>query len=106
MSLAALVVVLFGTFTLAGGIIGFAKAKSKISLITGTLSAFILFFSAYGISENTKAAYLMGLIVAALLGFRFLGTYFKTRRLMPDLIMIVLSAVTFIVVACQMTTRY
>ena len=106
MSLAALIVTLFGVFNLIGGIIGFTKAKSKASLIAGSVSALILFFSAYGISENTRAAYLTSLIVAALLGVRFLKTYFKTKRLMPDLVMIIFSSLTVFVVAWQMAGRY
>ena len=105
MSLAVIVVTFFGVFTLVGGIIGFTKAKSKASLMAGVLSALILFFSAHGISENTKASYLMSLIVAALLGFRFFGSYFKTKRVMPDLIMIILSSTTFLIVACQMASH-
>ena len=99
MSLAVIVVVLFGAFTLVGGIIGFVKAKSKASLITGSASALLLFYSAHGISERVRAAYLIAIIVAAVLGVRFLSTWFKTRRLMPDFIMIILSSITIIVVA-------
>ena len=99
MNPASIVVTLFGIFTLVGGILGYVKAKSKASVIAGTLSAVLLFYSAHGISEGTRAAYLAALIVAAILGARFLRTWFKTHRVMPDFIMVILSSITIIVVA-------
>ena len=99
MNPASIVVTLFGIFTLAGGILGYAKAKSKASLIAGSISGLVLLAAAYGISEGTRAAYLVALIVAAILGARFLRTWFKTHRVMPDFIMVILSSITIIVVA-------
>ena len=99
MNLASLMTALFGLFTLVGGIIGYVKAKSKASVIAGSLSALLLFYSAHGIYEGMRAAYLMSLIVAAVLGVRFLKSWFKTRRVMPDLIMVILSSLTIIIVS-------
>ena len=99
MNLASLMTALFGLFTLVGGIIGYVKAKSKASVIAGSLSALLLFYSAHGIYEGTRAAYLVSLIVAAVLGVRFLKSWFKTHRIMPDFIMVVLSSITIIIVS-------
>ena len=102
MNLATLVVAFYGLFSLAGGIIGYVKVQSKASLIAGSISGLILIVSAFGIAKGIRTASLMSLAVALLLGGRFLGTWFKTRRLMPDLLMIFLSALTLVVVGLKL----
>ena len=102
MSFATLVVGAYGCFSLAGGIIGYVKAKSTPSLIAGSLSGVILLWSAYGINEGNRGAYLVGLIIALLLGLRFLKTWLKNRRLMPDLLMVSFSLLTLIVAGIAM----
>ena len=43
MDTAAVVAALYGIFSLAGGIIGYVKAKSTASLVAGSLSGVLLF---------------------------------------------------------------
>ncbi len=98
MDYATIVVAVFGLFCIAGGIIGFAKAASMISLVTGAVSGVILLACAWGISQGSPIATFASLIVSLGLGGRFFGTWLKNKRVMPDLIMAVLAAAVFIVV--------
>ena len=90
--------IVYGTFCVIGGVIGFVKAKSAASLIAGTVSGVVLFVCAWLLSQFNVAGAYGSLAVAVLLGGRFLMTWMKTRRLMPDLLMVLLSAATIVVV--------
>ncbi len=102
MNFATMIVAVFGLFSLIGGVIGFVKAKSKASLIAGMISGVLLLGSAYEMAQNVRAASLVALVVALLLGGRFFGTWRKNHRFMPDLLMIIFSAMTLIVVGLEM----
>ncbi len=105
MNLAVWVVGVFGLFTLIGGAMGYFKAKSTASLIAGAVSGILLLASAYGMAENMGAAYTVVLVVSLLLGMRFLKTWLKNHRLMPDLVMVFFSIVAFLLTLlelCQM----
>ena len=99
MALAAIIVFIYGLFTLVGGIIGFVKAKSRASLIAGSLSGLALLVSAYGMNQGMQAASIVSFVIAILLGARFLKTWLTNRRVMPDLLMVILSIATLIAVS-------
>ena len=96
------IVIAFGIFNLAGGLIGFLKAGSKASLIAGSLAGIVLLLCAYGMTEGNSLAPIASLIVALLLGGRFFGTWMKNRRVMPDLLMILFSAAVVILVGLKL----
>ena len=98
MTLATFVVLIYGLFTLVGGVIGYVKAKSKASLIAGTISGVVLLGCAYGFTEGVGVAYWISLIVALVLGIRFTKKWVGTHRVMPDLLMIIFSVATLVVV--------
>ncbi|UCF65345.1 MAG: TMEM14 family protein [bacterium] len=98
MNITVIVVGLFGLFSLAGGLIGYFKAGSIASLIAGGLSGIILFLSAYGISKGNQVSAYLALIVALLLGGRFMMTLIKSFKVMPDLLMVIFSLVTILMV--------
>ena len=102
MNFAVVVVSVYGLFTLVGGVIGFVKVKSKASLIAGIISGVLLLGSAYEMTQNVRAASLIALIVALLLGVRFFGTWQKNHRVMPDLLMIILSLATLAALGLQL----
>ncbi|HWD20366.1 MAG TPA: TMEM14 family protein [Verrucomicrobiae bacterium] len=72
---------------LAGGVMGFVKAKSKISLITSAAFAAALALCALGIVKYAAVAY--GLI--GLLAVVFIMRFAKGRKFMPAGFMVVLS---------------
>ena len=77
MNLTIGVVGLFGIINIVGGLVGYFKTKSIISLISGSLSGVILLICAYGISERSSIAAIISIIIAVLLGGRFILTIIK-----------------------------
>ncbi len=99
MGIGAAAVAAYGLFTLVGGIIGYVKARSWISLVSGLVSAFLLFWCAVGISGGSVRAAIFSIIVCLLLGGRFAGAWHVSRRLMPDLLMVIFSTAALAAVA-------
>jgi uncharacterized membrane protein (UPF0136 family) len=73
----------FALVVLAGGIIGFVKAKSRASLIAGLVSAALLIASATLTSGGGRTGIILGTLVCVALAGRFLPAYLKTKKLMP-----------------------
>lgn len=76
---------------LVGGFMGFVKAKSKVSLITSSISAALLALCALGIFSLNVA---LGII--ALLLIVFIMRLAKTKKFMPSGMMIVMSAIALV----------
>ncbi len=98
MSAATVVVAIYGAFSLVGGVIGYVKAKSRASLIAGSVSGILLLACAYGLRQGSRAAAIGALVIALLLGGRFAGTWRRNHRVMPDLLMILLSLATLLAI--------
>ncbi len=105
MNLAVWVVAVYGMVSLVGGVIGYVKAKSTASLVAGTVSGAILVACANGMQRGSALAAGGSLLVAVLLVGRFLGTWQRNRRVMPDLIMVVLGLATLIAGGAWFLTR-
>ena len=75
---------------LAGGLMGFLKAGSKISLIMSGAFAAALALIATGV---LRPAYLASVLLAVLLGF-FGARFLRGRKFMPAGLMTILTAVT------------
>lgn len=82
----------YGLFTIVGGLIGFLKVGSTTSLLAGSLSGALIIASALAYIRGRMIGF-YGLIVLsiALFGW-FLKGYLATGKVMPALIMVVLSA--------------
>ena len=99
MDLAILVVVVYGLFTVFGGAIGFLKAKSTASLLVGSMMGLTLLAAAFHMRRGNDVAPYVAVAIAILLGGRFFVTWKRTKRFAPDLLMVLLSLITLIVVA-------
>ena len=76
---------------LVGGLIGFFKAKSKVSLITSAVFAAILILAAIpGILDSTLRVKLVNIIMALLLVV-FAIRLAKTKKFMPSGLMLVVT---------------
>jgi len=99
MTTAIAAVLTYGVLCMAGGVLGYVKARSNVSLLAGLGSGLLLLDFAYEMLDGSQGAVIGSMAVAGLLGTRFLMTWLKRRRVMPDLIMVVASAVTVAAVA-------
>jgi len=65
---AATIIALYGMLSMVGGIIGYVKAHSTASLVTGVPAGAILVLSAIGIFYAPRAALVAAIVVALLIG--------------------------------------
>ena len=92
------VVLIYGILVAAGGVMGYARAKSVPSLIAGGASGLILIGAAAAMMRGSyQAGWWLALIVALLLlanfGFRSLSGF----KMMPGGLMIILSLIAIMV---------
>ena len=91
-----LVSLIYGVMLILGGVMGFLKAHSKVSLITGALSGLIVLLSC---KIKSKSSYLyvsaISLILAGFFSYRFAHNHV----FMPAGLMLILSTTTFCVVS-------
>ena len=78
---------------LVGGLIGFLKAGSKVSLISSSVFAAVLVLTQTGIFEPAVARNLVNVLLAALLVV-FAIRLTKTKKFMPSGLMLVLTILT------------
>ncbi len=91
---------LFAALTLAGGVIGFAKAGSKASLIAGSIFAALLLASAWLMgTPNSLVGSILGALSSLVLAARFIPSYRKSRKVMPAGMMAGLSIASLIAVS-------
>ena len=75
---------------LVGGLIGFLKAKSKVSLITSAVFAALLVLTQTGIFDPRLARQLVNVIMAVLLVV-FAVRLAKTKKFMPSGLLLVVT---------------
>jgi uncharacterized membrane protein (UPF0136 family) len=80
----------FGVLTIAGGVVGFVKAKSRASLIAGSISGLLLVAGGIMVRTHGHLGLQLGLAVSLALAARFVMTYVKSKKIMPAGLMAVL----------------
>jgi uncharacterized membrane protein (UPF0136 family) len=95
----------FGVLTIAGGIMGFVKAKSRASLIAGTVAGVLLLAAGYEMSARGNIGLILGLVVSLALLARFGGAFKKTRKVMPAGLMALLGLVGVVVTVLGLLER-
>ena len=94
----AIAILLYGLLSLGGGILGYVKSGSKVSLISGSISGSLLVVLAILAVLGNPWAYLIAAIVVALLVVTFSIRFFKTRSFMPAIPMIALGVTALVVI--------
>lgn len=98
LNFAKLYLFIFGALTIAGGIVGFVKAGSRVSLIAGGISGVLLLVAGYLIGAgNVLAGLISGLVLSLALAGQFGPKFLKTRKFMPAGLMAVLGVVGVVV---------
>lgn len=91
-----LIIALYGLLVAIGGIIGYLRARSEVSLIAGVGSAGALWIAAYTTLTNVFTGFLLAACTAAALLIFFSVRWVKTRRFMPAGLMAILSLIATI----------
>jgi uncharacterized membrane protein (UPF0136 family) len=84
----------FGLVVIIGGAAGYARARSKPSLIAGGVSGALLLIAA--LLTPRGAAYILALFVSLVLLAHFSRSYAAKRKPMPAILLIVLSAICIV----------
>lgn len=104
---AAAFTALYGFFLAVGGVIGYRKARSTASLWAGAGAGLVLLICASLMdtpARGTPAA-VATVLIAAALGWRFFGAWRRRRRVMPELLTMLFSFVTVVIVAAHLVSR-
>jgi uncharacterized membrane protein (UPF0136 family) len=96
---AKLYFIVFGILTMIGGLIGYLKAGSSISLVSGSIAGLLLLLAAFLLPTQFGAGLAIALIVSVLLAGRFIPHLIKSGKIMPDAMMSVLSVIGIVVAA-------
>jgi uncharacterized membrane protein (UPF0136 family) len=83
--------IIFGLLTIAGGVMGYLRAGSTISLIAGSISGVLLLVAAFLLPSHAVAGLALGGIVSLLLIGYFLPAFFRSGKMMPAGMMSILS---------------
>lgn len=97
-------IVVYGLLVAIGGIIGYRKAQSKISLLSGLGSGVALEIAAYITWQNREIGLSLATIIAVFLTIVFGIRWLKTGALMPAGMMAILSALIAIVLISGLAT--
>jgi uncharacterized membrane protein (UPF0136 family) len=92
LDLVRLYLLVFALLTIAGGVLGFVKAKSRPSLIAGGLSGALLLVAGYLLgTPSARAGLILGIVLCVALAGRFVPSFLKTKKAMPAGMMAALS---------------
>ncbi|HEX9653226.1 MAG TPA: TMEM14 family protein [bacterium] len=92
--MAAYVVLVYGVLVIAGGVMGYAKAKSTPSLISGGLFGVIVIIAALLMLQGNPVGIYVSLAAAFLLLIFFSRRFSTTKKFMPAGLMMALSLIT------------
>jgi len=99
MMLAMLTSVVYGCLVLAGGLMGYRKAGSRASLVSGLASAVVLLAAASLIFKGNPLGARLAMAVALLLLVFFATRWLKGRKFMPAGLMVLSSAIALALLA-------
>ncbi len=86
----------YAVILLLGGVYGYLKSKSPVSLVTGIMAAILAAVAAYLVPHVPFTAIGLGTVVAVALAVVFFLRYRATKNPMPALPMIALSGAVLI----------
>ena len=91
--------IVFGLLTIVGGIIGYVKAGSTVSIIAGSISGILILVAAFLLPNNAAIGLALAGVISILLAGRFVPAFIKNGDLMPAGLMSVLSVIGIIMAA-------
>ena len=85
----------FGALTIAGGVVGYVKAKSRASIVAGSLFGVLLIVAGY--LSGGRLGLALGLGLSAMLAARFSKAFRSSGKVMPAGLMAALGLVGIVV---------
>lgn len=89
MSIGIIAAIAYGLLALVGGVMGYQKAKSKISLISGGISGVLLILAGILALNGIDSGLILAAFISAVLIVVFTIRLVKTKKMMPAGLMIV-----------------
>ncbi|MEK0178608.1 MULTISPECIES: TMEM14 family protein [Microcoleus] len=96
----------YGTLTLIGGIMGYVKAKSQASLISGLVSGSLLILAGIAQLMGQSWGLILAAAISAVLVVVFILRLVKTRKFMPAGMLILASLASFGAIAYEISGQY
>ncbi len=88
---------IFGLLTIAGGVMGFVKARSNASLIAGGITGILLVVAGYLLGAGqVQGGLILGLVISLALAGQFVRKFIATKKFMPAGMMSFLSVIGLI----------
>ncbi|MEH2082107.1 MAG: TMEM14 family protein [Nostoc sp.] len=91
----------YGILAIAGGVIGYIQATSRVSLLSGSISGLLLILAAYFQLQGQTWGSILALLVTAGLVVLFAFRLVKTRKFMPAGLMTILGILALAVMVNQ-----
>ena len=104
-NIAIIAAIAYGILAIIGGIIGYKKAGSKISLISGSVSGLLLIISGIIQIMGMDWGLIFSTIITTILVITFIVRLVKTRKMMPSGLMIVTGIVAVAVMMFEISTN-
>lgn len=104
MSIGIVAAIAYGLLAALGGVMGYAQARSKPSLISGLFSGALLILGAVLWANGLPAGVGLAMGVTVGLIVVFIRRWMQTRKAMPAVLMIVAGAIAFVVMGLSLTT--
>ncbi|WP_179073876.1 TMEM14 family protein [Nostoc sp. C057] len=101
MNLSIIAAFAYGILAIAGGIIGYTQARSRVSLLSGSISGLLLILAAYFQLQGQTWGSILAVLVTAVLVVVFAVRLAKTRKFMPAGLMTILGMVALAVMVNQ-----
>ena len=83
----------YGALLIVGGMMGYVKSKSRVSLFAGAISGGLCVGATWLSVDQPSQGFTIGSLVAFLLAGVFINRFAKTRKVMPAGVVLVLSLV-------------
>ncbi|MGB8691029.1 MAG: TMEM14 family protein, partial [Microcoleus sp.] len=96
----------YGILTLIGGIMGYVKAKSQASLISGLVSGSLLIFAGTAQLMGQSWGLILAAVISAALVIVFIVRLVKTRKFMPAGLLILASLASLGAIAYEISGQF